>query len=331
MPRASVLLPVYNGAPYLRESIDSILSQSFTDFELLVLNDGSSDSSAEIVREYSDRRIRYFEHQNVGLPATLNKGLALAEGEVIFRQDQDDVSLPKRIATQMDFLDRNPGVVLVGTWAVIIDERGRPVGRMHCHPRGTTALRVESLVDSPFVHSSVAMRRDVVLALGGYATDKMRQPPEDYELWSRLLRTCQAANIAQPLVLYREVSNSMSRTMKPDFFKRVVRISAENLSFWAGRGEPDSTSEFTARLIHAPNEPHDHSIELMAVKALFDAACEGIVCKSGSFDQEARRSRERLLFALTRAWSVGLRRSGVGRLLARAMWKTVRLFRRVDV
>ena len=326
-PRVSVLLPVYNGAPYLRDSIDSILAQSFPDFELLLLNDGSSDGSAGIAQAYADSRIRYVEQPNMGLAATLNKGLFLARGGIVLRQDQDDVSLPGRIAAQVDYLDRYPDVDLVGTWATIVDAAGNPDGRLHRHPVGLAALRVQSLFDAPFVHSSVAMRRDVVLAAGGYATDRMRQPPEDYELWSRLLRTRRAANIAEPLLLYREVAGSMSRTMRSDFLERVVRISAENLIYWSGVAGTDARAQFTARLVHWQNAPHDNAASSVAVMSLFDAACEAVARASGGLDDEAQCSRERLRFALARAWSVGARRTESGRWLARAAWKLVRLLR----
>ncbi|MBF9046469.1 glycosyltransferase [Rhodobacterales bacterium LSUCC0031] len=326
-PKVSVVLPVYNGTLYLRESIDSILAQSFTDFELLVLNDGSSDASGAIAQSYVDSRIRYIEHRNMGLAATLNKGVSLAKGEFIVRQDQDDVSLPTRVARQVEYLERHPEVAVLGTWATVVNAEGQPDGRKHRHPVGNAALRVETLFDSAFVHSSVTMRRDALLATGGYTTDRTRQPPEDYELWSRLLRTHLASNIPEPLLLYREVASSMSRTMKTDFFERVIRISAENLLYWSGAAdaEAEKVALFAARLIHAGNVPHDHSVSLAAVRSLFDAACEGIARAGGGLDEDANRRCARLRFSLARAWSVGRCRTEWGRWLARAAWKIARL------
>ena len=329
MPKVSVVLPVYNGAPYLRESINSILAQSFPDFELLVLNDGSSDDSSTIVLAYVDSRIRFIEHPNMGLAATLNKGVSLAKGEFIVRQDQDDVSLPTRIARQVEYLERHPEVAVLGTWATIVNAEGKPEGRMHRHPVGHTALRIETLFDSAFVHSSITIRRDALLAAGGYTTDRTRQPPEDYELWSRLLRAHWAANIPEPLLLYREVASSMSRTMKTDFCNRVTRISAENLLYWSGSADAgaEKVALFAARLIHAANVPHDHSVSLAAVRSLFDAACEGIARAEGGLDKDAKERYAYLRFSLVRAWSVGGCRTEWGRWLARAAWKFARSVR----
>lgn len=332
MPRVSVLLPVYNGAAYLKESIDSILNQSYRDFELIVLNDGSIDDSRKIVQSYRDTRIRYVEHPNVGLPATLNRGLELAQGEIIVRQDQDDISLPARIARQVERLDLDPKLGLVGCWATIVNMAGRPDGRMHRHPQGYGALQIEVLFDSPFVHSAVAMRREVLEGLGGYCTDRSRQPPEDYELWSRLLREYRAENVPEPLLLYREVSGSMSRMMKATFVENVAKLSAENLRFWALRAGAEIdpvVAAFTAGRMVAQNAPHNGSVPCQEALAAFDAACRGVVSMSGPLDEEAIRHRRRLRYLLSRACWVGSRRTVSGKLLERARWKCVRALLRV--
>lgn len=328
MPRVSVLLPVYNGAAFLKESLDSILSQQYRDFEVIVLNDGSSDDSSKIVNAYNDSRIRYVEHKNMGLPATLNRGLEVAMGEIVVRQDQDDISLPDRIARQVECLDLEPCVGLVGSWANIVDESGHHDGRVHCHPQGYGALQVEVLFDSPFVHSSVAMRRDILHVAGGYCTDPSRQPPEDFELWSRLLRKYRAKNIPKPLVLYREVSGSISRVMKSNFMINVAKVSAENLRYWALRAgvtvDP-AVAAFTAARMTAQNDPHDGKVSCEEVLATFDAACAGIVCSSGPLDEEARMHQRRLRDTLRRSWSVGVRKTSWGRTLERARWKCLRV------
>jgi len=232
-PRISVLLPVYNGAPFLAASIDSVLTQTFEDFELLILNDGSSDDSAVIAKSYSDERIRYFEHPNMGLPATLNKGAHAARGEFLFRQDQDDLSYPDRFALQVAYLDDHQDVAVLGTWArIFVDGDSAAAYRYHRHPTTHVAAAFSSIFDSTFVHSSVAMRRSAFEAVGGYSCDALRQPPEDFELWSRMCRRYKVANLAKVLVDYREVASSMSRVLRQDFSERIIRISAENLRFW---------------------------------------------------------------------------------------------------
>lgn len=328
-PRVSIILPVYNGAPFLGKSIDSILRQDFSNFELIIINDGSRDDSGAIIESYMDNRIRYLVQDNRGLPATLNRGLELAKGDIIIRQDQDDISLPSRIGLQVQRLDEDNTLGIVGCWADIIDSEGLPDGRVHRHPSELAALRLEILFNTPFVHSAVAIRKRTLMALGGYSTDLQRQPPEDFELWSRLLRIANATNIPEVLVRYREVPGSMSRVMKRDFIERMVRISAENLIYWAGCAGLSIKSEaamFTARIMVEPGAQHDRTFSYHDVREVFDAACIGI---PGAFasDFETERSRRRLCSELRRAWSIGAPKTLLGMQFIRAYSKFARLFR----
>ncbi len=128
-PKVTVLLPVYNGARFLRQAIDSVLSQTWKDFELLVVNDGSTDGTAAILESYSDPRIRILSNvQNIGLTLSLNKGLQSARGEYIARIDADDIALPIRLEKQVSYLDQHPEVGLVATGVKVIDERGHVTG-----------------------------------------------------------------------------------------------------------------------------------------------------------------------------------------------------------
>jgi hypothetical protein len=136
--------------------------------------------------------------------------------------------LPRRLAKQKEFLDNHPDVAMVGTWAQIY------VGdvateRYHRHPTENDALRLHLLFDNPFVHSSMMMRTDVLRELGGYSEDKTRQPPEDYELWSRIANKYKVANLPEVLTVYREMPNSMSRTGENPFLAMVLKIATENL------------------------------------------------------------------------------------------------------
>ena len=116
-PKVTVLMPVYNGEKYLKEAITSILLQTFDDFEFLIINDGSSDASVDIIQSFRDPRIRLVHNDtNIGLIATLNKGLKLAHGKYVARMDQDDISLPRRLEKQTYFMDNNPDVGVCGTW-----------------------------------------------------------------------------------------------------------------------------------------------------------------------------------------------------------------------
>jgi glycosyltransferase involved in cell wall biosynthesis len=213
----------------VRQAINSVLAQSFSDFELIAIDDGSRDGSAAIVEAYSDPRIVFVRQENTGLSTTLNRGIALARGRYIARQDHDDVSLPDRLMKQVEFLDAHPDTAMVGTWAEIVDTSARD-RRFHRHPCDPATLRFELLFDNPFVHSSVMLRKSALDEVGHYSTDPARQPPEDYELWSRIARRYPVANIPEVLQRYREVAGSMSRTGDSPFAAHVVAISAENLA-----------------------------------------------------------------------------------------------------
>jgi len=250
VPAVSVLLPVYNGAADVEKAIQSVLAQSFADFELIIINDGSKDGSAEVLEGIRDSRIRLYHQDNVGLAATLNRGIGLAQGRYIARQDQDDLSKPQRFERQLAYLESNPRCVLLGTWAEIWvgDE---PSGRCHEHPADHATLCFDLLFNNPFVHSSVMMRRAALEELGGYSTDPARQPPEDYELWSRLARFGEVANLPEPLLVYREVPASMSRTGPNPFTEKLVKICSENLAALLGEAVPDRDALDVAAYTHS--------------------------------------------------------------------------------
>ena len=249
-PLVSILLPVYNGAEYLAAAIESILSQTYRNFELIIIDDGSSDDSAKIIREFKDPRIRVYHQENQGLAATLNRAIKLAKGEYLARQDQDDFSLPQRLEKQIMFLEAHRHHGMVGGWAEIWVGNTRSE-RIHRHPSENHHLQFDLLFDNPFVHSSMMLRRSVFETVGLYSTDKARQPPEDYELWSRVARHFAVANIPEVLLVYREVFGSMSRAGATPFLDRVINISVENLLWVTGKPSPDSHVTDVAALNHA--------------------------------------------------------------------------------
>ncbi len=220
-PRVTVLLPVHNGQRYLRSSIESVLAQTFGDLELLVVDDGSTDETPSILAAYTDPRVRVItQGTQQGLATALNTGLAQAHGELIARQDADDVSLPVRIERQVAYLEDKPRTILVGTQATMIDSHGRVRGRIE---RSTTnpSIRWSLLFDNPFVHSSVLVRRAAIEAAGGY--DAAFSVTEDYELWSRLALHAPVANLDQAFVLFRV--HGQSTTQSPG---RRARSIEEN-------------------------------------------------------------------------------------------------------
>lgn len=232
--KISAVVPVYRGEDTLQAALRSLLEQDVENLETIVLDDGSPDDSRQIAHwiasQETDKAIHILSHPNRGLAATLNRGISVARGEYIARQDQDDIVLPGRLAKQMAFLDANPDIAMVGTWAQIY-QGNVPSQRYHRHPAHNDALQLELMFDNPFVHSSVMIRTEVLRQIGGYCEDKARQPPEDYELWSRIARQHRIANLPEILTIYREFSGSMSRGGDSPFASNVSRISSENLFF----------------------------------------------------------------------------------------------------
>lgn len=283
----TVLLPVYNGAADVERAIRSILSQTYTDFELLVINDGSQDASAEILDRVKDRRLHVIHQENRGLAATLNRGLAIAAGKYIARQDQDDLSHPDRLAKQLAYMEANPDCILLGTAADIWVE-DTPTKRIHEHAQDHATLSFDLIFNNPFVHSSVMLRKDIVLEIGGYCIDSQRQPPEDYELWSRLSRHGRVGNLQEHLVIYREVPQSMSRTGPSPFLDNLVTICAENLAWANGMKAPDTTCIDVAAFTHSAFHRISAHPNLRKMQRLILRAGENIAATSGNHEIKQR-------------------------------------------
>ena len=214
MPAVTVLMAVYNGEPFLSQAIASILEQTWRDFEFLIVDDGSTDRTEEVIRGYDDRRIRLISNdRNLGLPRTLNRGLGLATGTFVARQDADDIAEPDRLARQIAFCAAHPDVALVGTWYREIDEAG-VAGPTLTLPRDHTAICWDLLFYCPFVHSAALWRREVVRErVGPY--DESLAYAQDYQLWQRIADRLPVANIALPLVRVRAHPGSMTATYGP--------------------------------------------------------------------------------------------------------------------
>jgi glycosyltransferase involved in cell wall biosynthesis len=226
-PLVSIIIPVYNAEKFIHESLASIVSQTYTSLEIIVLNDGSTDSSEAIIKKISDPRIKYVAHSNRGMAATLNAGLKMCAGKYIARQDADDISRPDRIQKQVEFLEENKDVALAGTWAEIIDEHGKSTRKFHRHPPGNDELKFGLLFDNPFVHSSVMFTRAAIDTHGNY-NEKLHALVQDFDLWFRISRKYNIANLSEDLQLYRQTSDGISAATQ-DFSGEVIRQSAEHL------------------------------------------------------------------------------------------------------
>jgi hypothetical protein len=226
-PHISVLVPVYNGMPYLPETVESLLQQTFTDFEIIALDDGSTDASAEYLASVNDPRLRIERLSRTGLSAALNHGLGVARAPLIARLDADDVALPDRFQLQYDYLAAHPDCVALGCQSIHINEHGECIGAGR-FPTSLLAIRWESLFRSPILHPGSMYRRDDVLALGGYR--QVFDVAEDYDLWTRLLGRGTLANLPQQLLRYRVHAKSVCSIHKDKQVRQGARIAGAYLS-----------------------------------------------------------------------------------------------------
>jgi len=205
-------MSVFNGGPFLAEAISSILGQTCTDFELLVVEDASTDRTPEILSSIDDRRLRVLKNPaNRGLTASLNRGLTEARGEIIVRHDADDRSHPERLAMQVRFLDDHPDVAVVGSQVMLIDRTGRRMGLCR-QPRSADSTRFALMFCTPVVHGAVAFRRALVKdKLGGY--DDSFRTSQDAELWSRVATHGEIRNLGESLLDLRIHRDSVSSTL----------------------------------------------------------------------------------------------------------------------
>lgn len=204
----TVLMPVYNGAKYIKEAIDSVLAQTYADFEFVIINDGSTDNTEQIIRSYSDKRIRLINQQNAGVSAALNKGLLEAQGKYIARFDADDVCYSERLKIQYDFMLANPDYILVGSDADYITEEGEYIFTFHNLGYTNEELNETIKRQCSFIHSTVLYDKKAILDLGGY--EIKAHTFEDYFLWKRLIKTGKVCNINQPLIKVRFNSSSVT-------------------------------------------------------------------------------------------------------------------------
>ncbi len=208
-PLISILMPVYNGGAYLREAMQSVLTQSFRDFELIVINDGSTDNSRVLLEEFVgvDSRVHLVSRENQGLVATLNEALHLAHGKYCARMDQDDLSLSHRLATQLAFLETHPDCVLVGSQVIFIDPDGDEIGPKQdmrsVHEEIDAALMAG---EWPIVHPAVMMRTEAIRRVGGYHD---YDTWEDHDLFLRMAEVGRLENLQESLLKYRLHLGSM--------------------------------------------------------------------------------------------------------------------------
>lgn len=207
-PKVTVLVPAYNAEKYIGKAIDSVLAQTFTDFELLVINDGSTDQTENILRSYADDRIRLINQTNQGIAAALNLGLLNARAELIARFDADDICMPERLELQYRFLEAHPEYIIVGSDADYIDRDGSFVFTCRLPAHTHKEIRELALTKCPFIHSAVMFRKAPILQAGGY--NKNAFAFQDHLLWSKIIRNGEGCNLPDLLIQVRLNPESIS-------------------------------------------------------------------------------------------------------------------------
>ena len=223
MPKVSVVMPVYKTKPeYLREAIESVLNQSYKDFEFLILNDSPKNKEIDdVIKSYKDKRIKYSKNtKNMGIADTRNKLIDMAKGEYIAVFDHDDISLPERLKTEVEFLDKNPDIGVVGSWAEFFGTKNY----IYKTPEKDAVIKMCLTDNSCMSHTSCMIRKSV-LTQNKIKYESFYSPVEDYCLWARLMEKTKFHNIQQVLVRYRCHENNTSILSRSEQIKKhaIVR------------------------------------------------------------------------------------------------------------
>ena len=241
-PRVTVLVPVRNGQRWIRESLVSLATQTYRDFEILLIDDGCTDSSLEIAESMGIPELRVTKGPEQGLARALSQGVVESRGSLIARQDADDISEPNRLERQVRHLDEHPNCVAVGSWAREISESGTVTGILKA-PVNDRAARVRALLFSPLIHPSVMMRRSVVLSVGNYQSPGTAPYAEDYDLWSRLLQVGVIHSLPETLIRYRQSAMGITTTGAKEIAESSSHIAAANLARSLGSFTPTVQDE----------------------------------------------------------------------------------------
>lgn len=227
-PKVTILMSVYNGGKYLRQAIDSILNQTFEDFEFLIINDGSTDKTLEILQSYNDPRIKIVNNKkNIGLTKSLNKGINLARGQYIARMDADDISLPDRLQKQYQFLKNNKNIGVVGSNMYLINQSGKKVGR-NSKSQKHFLIKWKCFIGFPMSHPTI-MAKTKVLRTNLYNENFISS--QDVELWSRLIfdKNIKFTNLNDYLLKYRMHPDSVIKKRPIAQKEKSVEIIIKNI------------------------------------------------------------------------------------------------------
>ena len=234
VPEVSILMPVYNGLPFVREALDDLLCQTFRDLELVVVDDASTDGTSDVLREYAQRdaRVRLVENrENRGVAASLNEGLRHCRAEFIARADADDRYEPDRIERQLAYMKEHPDVGLLSSAYHIIGQDGQRLTTI-VHPLEDRFIRIRELFVSTFAHPAVMFRADLVRSVGGYDVNCRA---EDSELWYRMMQQTRGANLREPLLRYRKHGSSVMDNWDAEAQESSLSVRIRHLSDYLQR------------------------------------------------------------------------------------------------
>lgn len=227
IPLVSIILPVYNGANRIKEAIKSVIGQTYTNWELLVVDDGSQDNTGKIVEDFikNNQRIKYVKNElNFGIQKTLNRGLKESKGQYIARIDDDDIWIDiDKLSKQVEFLDNNPDYVLTGTGVIVVNEKGNELFR-YLLPETDIKIRNNILSKNCFAHSSVVFKKDMALSFKGYDESVNTRHIEDYDLWLKLGSIGKFVNLPIYAVKFTCRDQSISSKNKQEQFKKNITI-----------------------------------------------------------------------------------------------------------
>lgn len=293
MCEVSVIMPVYNCEKYIGEAINSILNQSFKDFEFIIINDCSTDKTREIITSYIDNRIMLIDNnRNLGLSESLNKGLALAKGKYIARMDGDDIAYINRLELQYNFMEENKEVGLCGSSIEVFNSIS---SRIHKCPVDHDEIRVLQLFNSAFAHP-VVMIRNSILKKYNLRYDKYYDGMEDYHLWIRISELSRVANLDKVLLKYREHENQVTKNYTNIQLKRAWELRKSNLI----KISPDfNDEEINIFFEYCQNTILNNEEKLIKVFSIFDKILSNNI-KYNLYNQEMLKH----VFSYNVYWSI---------------------------
>lgn len=260
-PAVSVLLPVYNASEFLREALDSLIVQTFEDFEVIAVDDGSTDDSLEILREYAqrDHRFRVLSRPNTGIVGALNDGLAVARAPLIARMDADDISRPERFARQVAFMNEHKQVIALGTWVAMTWVNGLPIYTYRTPPKHQEIAH-QLLIGNggAIIHPSAVFRREALEVGGGYREKALWY--EDFDLYLRLLECGELANLPEVLLDYRQHLKSVNQSEKARLSRQGKQATLNH--YRQGQGLPSIGASALSGSRENPNvDPRTEALE----------------------------------------------------------------------